>query len=77
MSKHDYEIVMEGGVGSGAGPPFFGMDLTRVGAKTVLVGHIRDKYELEDLLKRVHDLGYTLVSVTSPDWQVHVTPGAT
>jgi hypothetical protein len=39
------------------------MKLTREGGKTALVGRVRDQAELQALLRRVSDLGLTLLTV--------------
>jgi hypothetical protein len=43
------------------------MTLTREGGKTTLVGFVRDQAELQALLRRISDLGLTLLTVETPD----------
>ena len=44
-----------------------GMSLTREQGNTVLCGPVRDQAELQGLLRRVSDLGLTLLSATALD----------
>jgi hypothetical protein len=43
------------------------MALTREGGNTMLVGRVRDQAELQALLRRVSDLGLTLLTATTTD----------
>jgi hypothetical protein len=46
---------------------FEGMSLTRERGNTVLCGSVRDQAELQGLLRRVSDLGLTLLSAIAVD----------
>jgi hypothetical protein len=41
------------------------MTLTRGGGKTMLVGPVRDQAELQALLRRISDLGLTLLAAST------------
>jgi hypothetical protein len=43
------------------------MTLTRESGNTTLVGRVRDQAELQALLRRVSDLGLTLLAATATD----------
>jgi hypothetical protein len=43
------------------------MAFIREGGNTVLVGRVRDQPELQGLLRRVSDLGLTLLTATTTD----------
>jgi hypothetical protein len=40
---------------------------TTVGGRTVLIGFVRDQAELQGYLRRIGDLGLTLISVRAVD----------
>jgi hypothetical protein len=65
MSVREYRFVVEGELGDGLGSAFAGMTLTRKEGKTLLVGQVRDQAELQGLLRRVSDLGLTLLSAST------------
>ena len=67
MKGRDYRLVVEGELSDRLGPAFAHMKLTRETGKTVLVGPVRDQAELQGLLRRVSDLGLTLLSATAID----------
>jgi hypothetical protein len=67
MPVREYRLVVEGELSDQAGPAFEGMTLTREDGTTVLVGHVRDQAELQGLLRRVSDLGLTLLEATVID----------
>jgi hypothetical protein len=69
----EYEIIARGELSAREERAFRGMTLTQSGGKVVLSGPVRDQDDLDKLLRRVHGLGLTLLSVRSPGWRVGVT----
>jgi hypothetical protein len=67
MAPRRYRLTVEGELSDTAGHAFEGMALSRVDGKTVLVGPVRDQAELQGLLRRVSDLGLTLLDVRAID----------
>jgi hypothetical protein len=67
MPVREYRLVVEGELSDQAAPAFEGMTLTREGGTTVLVGRVRDQAELQGLLRRVSDLGLTLLEAAVVD----------
>jgi hypothetical protein len=63
MTPRRYRLTVEGELSDSSGHAFEGMVLTRENGKTVLVGSVRDQAELQGLLRRVSDLGLTLLDV--------------
>jgi hypothetical protein len=64
-SRHAYRLVVEGELSDRLEHAFGGMTVTRSDGTTVMVGNVRDQADLHDLLRRVTDLGLTLLSVAS------------
>jgi hypothetical protein len=62
MSPREYRLVVDGELSDQLGLAFTGMTLTRDHGTTVLVGRVRDQAELQGVLRRVSDLGLTLLS---------------
>jgi hypothetical protein len=60
-----YRLTVEGELSDRVRPAFEGMTLTRSHGTTVLVGPVRDQAELQAMLRRVGDLGLTLLSATA------------
>jgi hypothetical protein len=58
-----YEIVVESELGVSCAGAFEGMELRHAEGRTVIVGPVEDQAHLAGLLRRVTDLGLTLVSV--------------
>jgi len=58
-----YEIVVEGELGETLAGAFEGMTLEHVEGRTAIVGPVADQAHLSGLLRRVADVGLTLVSV--------------
>jgi hypothetical protein len=67
MPVREYRLVVEGELSDQAGPTFEGMTLTREDGTTVLVGCVRDQAELQGLVRRVSDLGLTLLEAAVID----------
>ena len=67
MARRQYRLVVEGELSDRVQSAFEGMSLTREQGNTVLYGPIRDQAELQGLLRRVSDLGLTLLSATALD----------
>lgn len=65
MPSREYRLVVDGELSDCMAPAFAGMTLTRDDGKTLLVGPVRDQAELQGLLRRVTDLGLTLLSATA------------
>lgn len=60
-----YRLEVEGELSDPSGTVFEGMILRYERGNTVLTGPIRDQAELQGLLRRVSDLGLTLVNVST------------
>ena len=58
-----YEIVVKGELGDTVAHAFEGMELDVRDGETAIVGNVADQAELAGILRRIHDLGLTLVSV--------------
>jgi hypothetical protein len=67
MASRRYRLTVEGELSDSAGHAFEGMVLTRENGKTVLLGHVRDQAELQGHLRRVSDLGLTLLDARAID----------
>jgi hypothetical protein len=67
MPVRDYRLVVEGELSDQAGPAFEVMTLTREDGTTLLVGRVRDQAELQGLLRRLSDLGVTLLEAAVID----------
>lgn len=67
MTSREYRLVVEGELSDRVRPAFEGMSLTRERGNTVLRGPVRDQAELQGLLRRVSDLGLTLLSAIAID----------
>ena len=61
MADRSYRLIVEGELSDNLAPAFHGMTLTRAEGNTVLTGNVRDQAELQGLLRRVSDLGLTLL----------------
>jgi hypothetical protein len=69
MACRPYRLIVEGELSDGMNPAFARMTLTRAGGNTTLTGPVRDQPELQGLLRRISDLGLTLLDVTALDEQ--------
>ena len=65
MATRVYRLTVEGELSDRARPAFEGMSLTRDHGTTVLIGRVNDQAQLQAMLRRVSDLGLTLLSATS------------
>lgn len=65
MASRQYRLVVDGELGDHIEAAFDTMTLTREEGRTVFEGVVRDQAELQGLLRRVSDLGLTLLSVTA------------
>jgi hypothetical protein len=63
MTGRMYRLEVEGELSDPTGSLFEGMILRYERGNTVLTGPIRDQAELQGILRRVSDLGLTLVNV--------------
>ena len=61
MGSRIYRLTVEGELGDHVEPAFPGMTLTRDHGTTVITGQIQDQAELQALLRRLADLGLTLL----------------
>lgn len=61
MGPRNYRITVEGELGDQLASAFPGMKLTRQHGTTDLTGEIQDQAEMLSLLRRVTDLGLTLL----------------
>jgi hypothetical protein len=60
-----YRVVVAGELGARFTDAFEGMEVTVAGGQTEITGLIVDRAQLRALLKRIDDLGLTLISVSS------------
>lgn len=67
MAKRDYRLMVEGELSDELGLAFDGMVLRRAAGSTELTGTVRDQPELQALLRRVSDLGLTLLEARAID----------
>ena len=68
MGERDYHVIVEGELSPAVARAFEGMQVISVAGTTVIAGAVRDQAALHALLRRVGDLGLTLVSVAAlPD----------
>jgi hypothetical protein len=67
MEGRTYRLTVEGELSDAAGLAFEGMTLTRVRGRTVLVGRVRDQAGLQDVFRRISDLGLTLLEARAAD----------
>jgi hypothetical protein len=65
MALREYKLVVQGELSDELSHSFPGMTLTREGGNTMLVGRVRDQAELQALLRRVSDLGLTLLAAST------------
>jgi hypothetical protein len=68
-----YRLTVKGELSDELEPAFHafrGMTLTRAGGNTTLTGIVRDQAELQGLLRRVSDLGLTLLEAKAIDDRV-------
>jgi hypothetical protein len=64
VADRNYRLVVKGELSDELKPAFDAfrnMTLTRAGGNTTLTGTVRDQAELQGLLRRVSDLGLTLL----------------
>jgi hypothetical protein len=67
MEGRTYRLTVDGELSDTAGLAFEGMTLTRMRGKTVLVGRVRDQAGLQDVFRRISDLGLTLLEARVAD----------
>ncbi len=67
MAARNYRLIVEGELSDKLEPTFHGMTLTRAEGNTSLTGNVRDQAELQGLLRRVSDLGLTLLEAKAID----------
>ncbi|MGO9882924.1 MAG: hypothetical protein ACLPV4_07890 [Solirubrobacteraceae bacterium] len=63
MTGRMYRLEVEGELSDPTGSVFEGLKLDYEDGNTVLTGPIRDQSELQGVLRRVSDLGLTLVNL--------------
>lgn len=61
MGSRSYRLTVEGELGEHMEPAFPGMMLSRDHGTTTLTGEIHDQAELQSVLRRLTDLGLTLL----------------
>jgi hypothetical protein len=66
-AMREYKLIVQGELSDELGTSFGGLTLRREAGNTTLVGRVRDQAELQALLRRISDLGLTLLSVATPD----------
>ena len=67
MATRSYRLTVQGELSDNLQPVFPGMELTRSDGNTALAGTVRDQAELHGLLRRVSDLGLTLLEAKAVD----------
>jgi hypothetical protein len=67
MEGRTYRLTVIGELSDAAGLAFEGMTLTRMRGRTVLVGRVRDQAGLQDVFRRISDLGLTLLEARVAD----------
>ena len=67
MAGRNYRLIVEGELSDKLEPAFHGMTLTRAAGNTALTGNVRDQAELQGHLRRVSDLGLTLLEAKAID----------
>jgi hypothetical protein len=67
VADRNYRLIVEGELSDSLEPAFHGMTLTRAAGNTSLTGIVRDQSELQGLLRRVSDLGLTLLEAKALD----------
>ena len=67
MAGCTYRLIVKGELSDRLAPAFEGMELARRDGNTALTGYVRDQPELQALLRRVSDLGLTLLEAKAID----------
>jgi hypothetical protein len=67
VANRNYRLIVEGELSDRLAVAFEGMTLTHAEGNTALSGQVRDQAELQGLLRRVSDLGLTLLEATAID----------
>jgi hypothetical protein len=67
MAERVYRLTVQGELSDNLKPAFPGMTLTLSEGNTALAGNVRDQAELQGLLRRVSDLGLTLLEAKALD----------
>ena len=67
MPGRNYRLIVAGELSDELEPTFRGMTLTRADGNTTLTGTVRDQAELQGHLRRVSDLGLTLLEAKTID----------
>jgi hypothetical protein len=65
IAVQEYKLIVQGELSDELAPSFAGMTLRREAGNTTLVGRVRDQAELQALLRRISDLGLTLLTVAT------------
>ena len=74
MGDRNYRLTVQGELSDNLAASFPGMTLTRAEGNTELAGNIRDQAELQGLLRRVSDLGLTLLEAKVIDDRPQLRP---
>jgi hypothetical protein len=67
IPRRSHRLTVQGELSDNLQPAFPGMQLTRSDGNTALAGLVRDQAELQGLLRRVSDLGLTLLEAKAVD----------
>ena len=67
MADRTYRLIVAGELSDDLGTAFGGMRMARADGNTALTGNVRDQAELHGLLRRVSDLGLTLLEARAVD----------
>jgi len=67
VAGRTYRLTVQGELGDSLASALDGMTLERVDGVTTLTAYMRDQAELQGALRRVSDLGLTLLEVTAID----------
>jgi len=75
VADRTYRLIVEGELSDNLELAFHSMTLTRAEGNTALTGNVRDQAELQGLLRRVSDLGPTLLEARVIDDRPERRPG--
>ena len=75
MAGRNYRLIVAGELSDEFEPGFRGMTLTRADGNTGLTGTVRGQAELQGHLRRVSDLGLTLLEAKAIDTRPGEPPG--
>jgi hypothetical protein len=74
VGDRNYRLTVQGELSDNLAAVFPGLTLTRAEGNTELTGNVRDQAELHGLLRRVSDLGLTLLEAKVIDGRPRPRP---